>query len=302
MPQGSCVSVQLAEACASARSCLGRVCSEAGNAHQPCCLHPCCPAGILGPVVLEAAVGAQYAPLGMLATIVLYFQQLPLAQLLFQFHKQQQDPTSYAADSTGAVPLRTVPGPTPGVTPGHKQNGHSKVATSPEPCGASQEQHMQQDFRGSHGNLGLAHAGVVRHLHHTPTDGQVFSRLQPGSISSSSSQPELQQLAGVRADGRLQVDGSATAVNSQGRRQHGHRLSWDLEQQQQGLHTSAAGTTECDALLSAGVLTQRQQPQRQGLAIYALSLLLKVRAVPGVMQLQHSTVPMHHNMCVLVRQ
>eukprot|EP00879_Flechtneria_rotunda_P028058 GHRR01030135.1.p1 GENE.GHRR01030135.1~~GHRR01030135.1.p1 ORF type:complete len:169 (+),score=60.00 GHRR01030135.1:337-843(+) len=44
--------------------------------------------GILGPVVLQAAVGAKYAPLGMLATVVLYFQQLPSAQVLFQLHQQ----------------------------------------------------------------------------------------------------------------------------------------------------------------------------------------------------------------------
>lgn len=260
------------------------VCTDSGTAHPPYCLHPCCSAGILGPVVLEAAVGAQYAPLGMLATIVLYFQQLPLAQLLLHFHKQQQNPSSHIADSSVAVQLHTVPGPTPGLAPGHNQNGHSKVATSPGPRDSMQEQRMPQEFRGSHSDLSPAHAGGVRHLHHIPMDGQVSSRLQPGSTRSS--QSELQQLDRLQADGRHAVDGPAKAVHSHGRRQHGHRLSWDLEQQQQqGLQTLVAGTAECETLLSSGTLTQRQQQQRQGLAVYALSLLVKVRAVPAVKQL-----------------
>uniref|UniRef100_A0A383WG39 Auxin efflux carrier component n=1 Tax=Tetradesmus obliquus TaxID=3088 RepID=A0A383WG39_TETOB len=45
--------------------------------------------GILGPVVLLAALGPEYAPLGMLATVALYFQQLPSAQLLFHLHQEQ---------------------------------------------------------------------------------------------------------------------------------------------------------------------------------------------------------------------
>ena len=55
----------------------------------------------------------------MLATVVLYFQQLPLAQLLFQLH-QRQHPSTAAAASAAAGPLQVV-------------NGHGKVATSPEP-------------------------------------------------------------------------------------------------------------------------------------------------------------------------
>ncbi|KAI8471342.1 MAG: hypothetical protein J3K34DRAFT_233772 [Monoraphidium minutum] len=55
--------------------------------------------GILGPVVLEAALGPTYAPLGMLATVVLYFHQLPSAVVLYDMaqrrrphHQQQQQP------------------------------------------------------------------------------------------------------------------------------------------------------------------------------------------------------------------
>ncbi|KAF8057744.1 SYT2 [Scenedesmus sp. PABB004] len=65
--------------------------------------------GILGPVVLEAAVGPRYAPLGMLATVVLYFQQLPSAQLLFHLDKQQRAAAAAAAGGGGdgeAAPLR----------------------------------------------------------------------------------------------------------------------------------------------------------------------------------------------------
>ncbi|KIZ00566.1 hypothetical protein MNEG_7398 [Monoraphidium neglectum] len=46
--------------------------------------------GILGPVVLEAALGPRYAPLGMLATVVLYFQQLPSAAVLFDAAQRAQ--------------------------------------------------------------------------------------------------------------------------------------------------------------------------------------------------------------------
>ncbi|GLI63412.1 hypothetical protein VaNZ11_006378 [Volvox africanus] len=43
--------------------------------------------GILAPVVLEAAVGPSAAAVGMLATIVLYFQQLPVAMVLFELDR-----------------------------------------------------------------------------------------------------------------------------------------------------------------------------------------------------------------------
>lgn len=118
----------------------------------------CC-AGILGPVVLEAAVGAQYAPLGMLATVVLYFQQLPLAQLLFQLHQRQHPSTAAAASATSGS-LQPV-------------NGHGKVATSPEPSTQAElarmegppgrsSQHILHSVFGSAGSL-------ARHGHH---DGQ----------------------------------------------------------------------------------------------------------------------------------
>eukprot|EP00775_Hariotina_reticulata_P007381 gene7381-7590_t len=57
--------------------------------------------GILGPVVLEAAVGRQFAPLGMVATVVLYFQQLPSAQLLFQLHRGALDEGRLASAGPG---------------------------------------------------------------------------------------------------------------------------------------------------------------------------------------------------------
>ncbi|KXZ47546.1 hypothetical protein GPECTOR_34g705 [Gonium pectorale] len=43
--------------------------------------------GILAPVVLEAAVGPSAAAVGMLATIALYFQQLPVAMVLFELDR-----------------------------------------------------------------------------------------------------------------------------------------------------------------------------------------------------------------------
>jgi predicted permease len=43
-------------------------------------LLPCC----TGPVIIEAAAGQEYAVLGILATAAMYFQQLPLAALLFE--------------------------------------------------------------------------------------------------------------------------------------------------------------------------------------------------------------------------
>lgn len=58
------------------------------------------PSGILGPVVIQAAVGSKFAPLGMLATVVLYFQQLPSAQLLFQLQQQQDAADAATTGST----------------------------------------------------------------------------------------------------------------------------------------------------------------------------------------------------------
>ena len=45
--------------------------------------------GILAPVVLAAALGPEAAPLGMLATIALYFQQLPGASIMFEMQRAQ---------------------------------------------------------------------------------------------------------------------------------------------------------------------------------------------------------------------
>jgi hypothetical protein len=68
--------------------------------------------GILGPVVLEAALGRAHAPLGMLATVVLYFQQLPTAQLLFRLSaKRGRSGTATAgavASSTAASAAAAV--------------------------------------------------------------------------------------------------------------------------------------------------------------------------------------------------
>lgn len=58
--------------------------------------------GILGPVVLLAALGPEYAPLGMLATVALYFQQLPSAQLLFHLH-QEETAAAAGTATTAAV-------------------------------------------------------------------------------------------------------------------------------------------------------------------------------------------------------
>ena len=41
-------------------------------------------------MVLEAALGPKYAPLGMLATVVLYFQQLPTAAFLYELHHDKK--------------------------------------------------------------------------------------------------------------------------------------------------------------------------------------------------------------------
>jgi hypothetical protein len=68
-----------------------------------CCSYLVYLAGILGPVVLLAALGPDYAPLGMLATVALYFQQLPSAQVLFHLHKEQVAAAAAAA-AAGSIP------------------------------------------------------------------------------------------------------------------------------------------------------------------------------------------------------
>jgi hypothetical protein len=54
-------------------------------------------------VVLLAALGPDYAPLGMLATVALYFEQLPSAQLLFHLHKEQAAAAAAGTAITAAV-------------------------------------------------------------------------------------------------------------------------------------------------------------------------------------------------------
>ncbi|KAG2428774.1 hypothetical protein HXX76_011474 [Chlamydomonas incerta] len=58
--------------------------------------------GILAPVVLEAAVAPSAAAIGMLATIVLYFQQLPTAMVLFELDRMATSRGAAAAAGAGA--------------------------------------------------------------------------------------------------------------------------------------------------------------------------------------------------------
>lgn len=71
--------------------------------------------GILAPVVLEAAVAPSAAAIGMLATIVLYFQQLPTAMVLFELDriatsKGAAAAAAAAAAGTGGGALHTPAG------------------------------------------------------------------------------------------------------------------------------------------------------------------------------------------------
>ncbi|GLC60668.1 hypothetical protein PLESTB_001655900 [Pleodorina starrii] len=58
--------------------------------------------GILAPVVLEAAVGPSAAAVGMLATIVLYFQQLPVAMVLFELDRMTEGREGSRSSSRGS--------------------------------------------------------------------------------------------------------------------------------------------------------------------------------------------------------
>lgn len=197
--------------------------------------------GILGPVVLEAAVGAQYAPLGMLATVGLYFQQLPLAQLLFQLHqRQQQQQHGLSSPNLAAT----------AIAGGFSQKGLGKVATSPEPCSSD-----------THSASGIG-AHRQKQQHHTQ------QLLQATAGGRSSSQAELVHL-------------SRSAAAENGRQQHGARPSWDLEhQQQQGsveLASAAADADGCEGrpLLGSGGSSVSQPPPQQTIPSFVLSLLLK---------------------------
>jgi hypothetical protein len=121
-------------------------------------------------------VGARYAPLGMLATVALYFQQLPLAQLLFQLQHQQhqhqqQQPGAPAADAAhAAAAIGTA-------APWHAAlaNAHSKVVTSPEPCscegcdlqtGGGADMHQLTPLRHLHHKAAGSHVQLDRDLEH----------------------------------------------------------------------------------------------------------------------------------------
>jgi hypothetical protein len=161
-------------------------------------------AGILGPVVLEAAVGAAYAPLGMLATVVLYFQQLPLAQLLFQLHQWQQQPSAAAAGPQG--------------------NRLQKVSTSPLPgsddddAGASSEQHGVQQVgcelqAAGNGFSAASRPASLQHLHHHHQQQQQHADVEQQAAGSLESQPLMhQQQAQRHAAAAGQPDSLASYV------------------------------------------------------------------------------------------
>lgn len=207
-------------------------------------------------MVLEAAVGAQYAPLGMLATVGLYFQQLPLAQLLFQLHQRQQRQHQHGLSSHKLAAAALAGGCT-----------HTllvKIATSPEPCSSD-----------THSTLATGP--------HRQKQQQHTQQLGQGTTGgrSSSSQAELVHLS----------RNPASCQQENGRQQHCVRPSWDLEHQhQQGSvqHASAAADadgSEGQPLLGTGGSSVLQPPpqQQQSVPSFVLSLLLKVRE-PGEVQ------------------
>lgn len=245
-------------------------------------------AGILGPVVLEAAVGAQYAPLGMLATVALYFQQLPLAQLLFQLHQQRN------RQQAGAVSYRE----SDAAGTSRLQNGHSKVATSPEPCHCDE---VSGHAGGSDANI---HSSQLRHLHHaeqaqhsaltglhSDKHAQPAQHAQQGYSSSPIRQAELAHVKGMAASPQHRNGFGSTGALAPKGRQQARRLSWDLEHQQQaGLHQPAAAAAagdgrECQPLLVPGISALPQHPQ-QHVSSYVLYLLFKVRLVLRAVKLQ----------------
>lgn len=247
-------------------------------------------AGILGPVVLQAAVGAQYAPLGMLATVALYLQQLPLAQLLFQAHHQQQQQqhrvhlitTADSGVETGGFSSR--------------MNG-IKVATSPEPCDSS---HVNGLHAGARAMNGVSSANSdssssdllpadsnnqshLRHLHHTAATPHAAAATKQQQQHSFSVETEPSQTIAhaLKATQARNAFGSTGSLLSHGQQQaglHARRLSWDMEQQQQRhVDAEAGGCSDSRPLLgSTGRL-----PQQQGFAAYTLSLFLKVGLVAG---------------------
>jgi len=260
-------------------------------------------AGILGPVVLQAAVGAQYAPLGMLATVALYFQQLPLAQLLFQAHQQQQQQqqprTQLVTTADAGIDASAF---------NSKLNG-LKVATSPEPCDSSHVNGLHAGTRAMNGvssinsnsssssSILLAdsnHQSHLRHLHHTAAT----SHAAAASPSSKQQQQQQQQQHSFSVDtdspqslvhalGAPQPCngfGSTGSLLSHGQQQaglHARRLSWDMEQQQQQQqqHVTAASDGCSDSRPLRG--SSGRLPQQQGFAAYTLSLFLKVGSAGG---------------------
>lgn len=219
-----------------------------------CHSHCCCPAGILGPVVLEAAVGAQYAPLGMLATVGLYFQQLPLAQLLFQLHQRQQQQQQHGLSSHNLAAAAVTGACT------HTLLG--KVATSPEPCSSD------------------THSTLATGAHRQKQQQHTQQLVQGTTGGRSSSQAELVHLS----------RSSASCQQEDSRQQHGTRPSWDLEHQhQQGSVAHASAAADADGsegrpLLGTGGSSVLQPPQQQqSIPSFVLSLLLKVRE-PGEVQ------------------
>ncbi|KAF6250626.1 hypothetical protein COO60DRAFT_788713 [Scenedesmus sp. NREL 46B-D3] len=137
--------------------------------------------GILGPVVLMAALGPDYAALGMLATVALYFQQLPSAQLLFQLHKE-------SAAAAAAAPVAAAPSPV--TSNGHgtqqqwqgegdPQEQQSLLATAPAVCAHGR---ISSEAGGS-GGSSLPHEEVA--ARHGSASAQALAK--PGQDRQSSS-------------------------------------------------------------------------------------------------------------------
>ncbi|GBF97510.1 hypothetical protein Rsub_10433 [Raphidocelis subcapitata] len=93
--------------------------------------------GILGPVVLQAALGPRYAPLGMLATVVLYFQQLPSAAVLFDYHRRHAD--AQHAHAEGAPLLVSKAEGWEQQQPQQQQHAGGKQSPPPRPGGGDAE-------------------------------------------------------------------------------------------------------------------------------------------------------------------
>ncbi|KAG2495515.1 hypothetical protein HYH03_006458 [Edaphochlamys debaryana] len=169
--------------------------------------------GILAPVVLEAAIGPSAAAIGMLATIALYFQQLPAAMVLFELERM-----GMTAGSSGAAHTPVGKGAQAKGRQREREDVEDAAAACPGGTGGSGHKQPLLDTRlAASGGAAEAGSSYGRSGGSSGAASALPAAAAARAGSAAASEPGLRHVAQLVAGNALMwTTGAATAASMLG--------------------------------------------------------------------------------------